>query len=143
MDPELVFSVANVLPLPVWGVWILAPRSRAARHLADSLWPFAVIAALYAALLIVGFVTGGAEGGSFSSLEGVMAIFASPWGALAGWVHYLCFDLFVGRWIVRDAREPGYLLAPILLLTLMLGPVGFLTWFLLRRKLGGRTDSPA
>ena len=137
MDPELVFSVANLLPLPVWGTWILAPRSRLARYFAESLWPFGVLAGLYAALLIVGLVAGGAEGGSFSSLEGVMAMLGSPWGALAGWVHYLCFDLFVGRWIVRDAGQPGYLLSPILLLTLLLGPTGLLCWLLVRGRLGG------
>ena len=67
MDPELVFSVANLLPLPVRGTWILAPRSRAARYLADSLWPFGVLAGLYAALLVVGLVADGAEIASVSA----------------------------------------------------------------------------
>ncbi len=57
-----------------------------------------------------------------------MALFDNPWGALAGWVHYLCFDLFVGRFIMNDAPEGGYRLAPVLFLTLMAGPVGFLLY---------------
>ena len=39
----------------------------------------------------------GSEGG-FSSLARVAALFRDPWALLAGWVHYLCFDLFTGAW---------------------------------------------
>jgi hypothetical protein len=68
----------------------------------------------------------------FGSLDGVMKLFASPWAALAGWVHYLCFDLFVARWILNDAPDAGYRLAPILFLTLMFGPAGLLCYLALR-----------
>src|SRR4051812_21348401 len=48
---------------------------------------------------------------------------------LAGWTHYLAFDLFVGRWEVRDAQRrgiPHLLITPALVLTFLLGPAGFL-----------------
>jgi hypothetical protein len=54
---------------------------------------------------------------------------------LAGWVHYLAFDLFVGCWEVRDARELGisyYLVVPCLICTFLFGPAGWLIYFLLR-----------
>ena len=130
-SPAEVFSVVNVLPLPIWAVWILAPRSGLARALARSFVPWIVLAAIYAAALGIALTSD--TGGSFTSLAGVMAFFDSPWGALAGWVHYLCFDLFVGRWIVNDAPEGGHRLAVPLFLTLMVGPVGLLTY------LGGRS----
>jgi hypothetical protein len=66
-----------------------------------------------------------------------MRLFENPWGALAGWVHYLCFDLFVGRWIMNDAPDGGYRLAPVLFLTLMLGPVGLLLYTIGRRFFRG------
>ena len=47
-----------------------------------------------------------AEGG-FSSLAAVSTLFADPWVLLAGWTHYLAFDLFIGGWEVRDARQRG------------------------------------
>lgn len=131
-----VFSVVNVLPLPIWAVWMLAPRSPLARWLARSFWPWTVLAAIYAVALAVAVVHEPA--GSFTSLAGVMALFDSPWGALAGWVHYLCFDLFVGRWIVNDAPGGGHRLAVPLFLTLMVGPVGLLTYLGGRRFFQGR-----
>ena len=135
MTPETLFSVVNVLPMPLWLTWIFAPRSRAARYFARSTWPFALLGGTYAALLVTAIASGGVGDGSFTSLAGVMALFASPWGALAGWTHYLAFDVFVGRWIVGDAPTAGYRLAPILALTLMAGPAGLLLYFLLRRWL--------
>ena len=136
MEPETIFTILNLLPLPVWLLWIAAPRSRPARALAHSLWPFVGLGAIYAALLAYALAAGGpAEGSSFTSLAGVMALFASPWGVLAGWAHYLCLDLFVARWILRDAPEAGYRLSPILTLTLMAGPAGLLLYLALRRWL--------
>ena len=45
--------------------------------------------------------------GGFSSLAGVSALFDNPWALLAGWTHYLAFDLFIGGWEVRDAQRRG------------------------------------
>jgi hypothetical protein len=137
VTPELLFTVANAAPLPIWAAWVLAPRSRLARALADSLWPWALLGAFYVAILAVS-MTSGPRDGSFSSLAGVMAMFRSPWTVLAGWIHYIAFDLFVARWMMRDAPEAGYWLSPILLLTLMLGPAGLLVYLALRPWLRGR-----
>ncbi|PRP92356.1 hypothetical protein ENSA5_49870 [Enhygromyxa salina] len=134
MEPELVFTVVNLLPMPIWLTWLLAPRSKLARLFADALWPWVFLAAIYVTLIAVTF-TGPSPGGSFSSLAGVMALFDSEWGTLAGWVHYLCFDLFVARWIMREAPDAGYRLAPILVATLMLGPLGLLLFVGARRWL--------
>jgi hypothetical protein len=64
-----------------------------------------------------------------------MKLFAQPWVALAGWVHYLCFDLFVARWVMNDAPDAGYRLAPILLLTFLFGPAGLLCYLAVRSSL--------
>lgn len=126
VSADEIFTVVNVMPLPIWAVWIFAPRSALARWLAASWWPWATLACIYVATLAVALVH--EPSGSFSSLAGVMALFDSRWGALAGWVHYLCFDLFVGRWMVNDAPEAGYRLAGPLFLALMAGPAGLLTY---------------
>jgi Domain of unknown function (DUF4281) len=67
-----------------------------------------------------------------------------PWLLLAGWVHYLCFDLLVGCWEVRDAHGrgvPHLLVMPCLFLTFMFGPAGWLLYQGVRsaypRPLGG------
>jgi len=65
----------------------------------------------------------------------VSALFAVPEVLLAGWIHYLAFDLFVGGWIARNGSAAGIsplLLTPILLATFLAGPVGYLAYVLLR-----------
>jgi hypothetical protein len=132
MSPTAFFQIANVLPLPIWAVWILAPRSRPARALARSTWPWGILAALYTGLLAFVVLRHGLDPAAFGTLAGVMALFAVPWIALVGWVHYLCFDLFVARWMMNDAPDAGYRLAPILLLTLLFGPAGLLCYLAVR-----------
>ncbi len=128
MNPATLFSIVNLAPLPIWAIWVLAPRSSLARKLAASLWPWQTLALIYLVCLVVALAGENAASPDFGSLAGVMALFDSEWGTLAGWVHYLCFDLFVARWIMNDAPEGGYRLAPVLFLTLMFGPVGLLIY---------------
>ena len=75
-------------------------------------------------------VEGAPESASFSTLAGVKALFTSDVAALAGWVHYLAFDLLIGARLAREERARGVpvwctvcLTFP---LTFLAGPVGFL-----------------
>ncbi|MFM7446101.1 MAG: ABA4-like family protein, partial [Tabrizicola sp.] len=73
--------------------------------------------------------------GGFGSLPEVQALFTHPHIALAGWVHYLAFDLFVGSWEVRTARAEGiphWAVIPCLILTFLFGPAGLLAFAILR-----------
>jgi ABA4-like protein len=136
MRPETAFQLVQLLPLPIWFVWILLPRSRAARYLAGAEWPWGVLAFAYVACFAAAIATGGELGpDSFTSLSGVMRLFDAPWGALTGWVHYLCFDTFVARWMVNQTPDAGYKLSPVLFATMMFGPIGLLTFFAARRWL--------
>jgi hypothetical protein len=65
----------------------------------------------------------------------VRTLFENPWGLLAGWTHYLAFDLFIGGWEVRDAQRrgiPHLLVVPALVLTFLLGPGGLLLYLAIR-----------
>jgi hypothetical protein len=89
------------------------------------------------ALVYVGIVltTFGRTPGGFSSLGSVATLFSNPWALLAGWIHYLAFDLLIGTWEVRDARErgvPHLLVVPCLALTFMFGPAGWLLYTIVR-----------
>ena len=69
------------------------------------------------------------------TLNGVAALLGSSAGATIAWVHFLAFDLFVGRWVYLDGRERQvsvWFMAPLLFLTLMLGPAGFLLYLAVR-----------
>ena len=73
--------------------------------------------------------------GNFRSLAGVVSLFQSPRVVLAGWIHYLAFDLMVGLFIAADGARIGIAhgwLLPILFLTLMFGPAGLLLYLAVR-----------
>lgn len=133
---EQLFSIANLVAMVCW-LGLLAGRFlKPLRRIADPLAGYLVPALLAAAygLLIFGF-WGKAEGAGFSTLAGVAALFARPELLLAGWLHYLAFDLFVGGWIARTADDEGIwplVTAPILILTFLLGPLGYLAFQLVR-----------
>jgi hypothetical protein len=89
-------------------------------------------------VLIVRYMPG-ADGG-FGSLAEVATLFRRPELLLAGWVHYLAFDLFIGSWEVRDAARrgvPHVLVIPCLLTTFMLGPMGLLAYWGIRSLRSG------
>jgi hypothetical protein len=132
MSAETVFSIANLLALSGWVLLIFAGRARWAAGLVTGAILPLLFAVLYSGLVLLHW--SGADG-SFSSLAGVQALFANPWMLLAGWIHYLAFDLFVGSWEVRDAREhgiPHLWTLPALVLTFLFGPAGLLVYLLLR-----------
>ena len=87
---------------------------------------------VYLYLVLVYF--GKSEGG-FGSLAGVTELFQNRYILLAGWLHYLAFDLFVESWEVRDAQRLGmshWLVIPCLALTFMFGPIGLGLYFIIR-----------
>jgi hypothetical protein len=82
--------------------------------------------------------------GSFQTLRGVSMLFSNPWLLVAGWLHYLAFDLLTGTWEARDAVSrgvPRWLLVPCLFLTLMFGPTGWLLYMLIRTRYGSTMAS--
>lgn len=132
MDPETLFSICGNAVLPGWLLLVFAPRWKwTVRLIASVLLP-GLMAVVYIYLIATNI--GKAEGG-FGSLAGVAALFQNRNLLLAGWVHYLAFDLFVGCWEVRDAQRLGVrhgFVIPCLALTLMLGPAGLLLYLFLR-----------
>jgi hypothetical protein len=132
MTPEQLFKICNMLVLPGWLLLIFAPGWRwTARIVQTCILPL-LLALVYLYLIVAHF--GDAQGG-FGSLAQVSLLFQNPYALLAGWVHYLAFDLFVGSWEVRDARRLGIwhpLLIPCLALTFFFGPIGLLLYFILR-----------
>lgn len=126
MDVDQTFSLASSAAAASWLALILLPRWR---------WIIAVLrfgvilalSVLYATLIFTSFFS--VEGGGYGSLDQVAALFSNRTGLLAGWVHYLAFDLLIGVWIAEraDARGVSRIIqAPILLATFMFGPIGYL-----------------
>ena len=131
MTAEQFFSILNLITMAAWLPLVFLPRVRWSATVVPVVMP-ALLAVIYVALVAVALPR--SEGG-FSSLAGVRALFDNPWGLLAGWTHYLAFDLFIGGWEVRDAQQrgiPHLLVVPALVLTFLLGPGGLLLYLLIR-----------
>jgi hypothetical protein len=126
MTLDDLFQLAGAVASVGWLILILGPR-RFAWLNAIPLWVLPVaLAVLYAALILTALP--GGEGG-FGSLDQVRALFADDRALLAGWVHYLAFDLFVGAVMARRMDAAGVwrlVQAPFLIATFLLGPLGFL-----------------
>ena len=139
MNYEIWFSAINFSVMPAWALLILAPKWSVTKTLVHSMFYPLLLGAVYIAGMILAYTGQGAEGGSFTSIEGVRTLFSADVGMVIGWAHFLVFDLFVGAWAARDAQRRGFshfLLVPCLLLTFMLGPIGLFLYLILRKLTG-------
>lgn len=126
MDWDQVFSLASTAAMAGWAILILAPRRIAVlgatvRHAI----PLA-LSAVYTLLILVHFA---GAGGGYGSIAEVRALFASDPVLVAGWTHYLAFDLLVGVFVADRMDRAGLhriLQAPVLALVFLFGPVGYL-----------------
>lgn len=137
LTPDSLFAFANPAALLGWALLVLAPRWRGTRAMVLSGALPLLLAVAYTGLIGYQTVVHPAAGGGFGSLAQVAALFRQPWALLAGWVHYLCFDMWTGAWETRDAQQrgvPHWVLVPCLLLTFMFGPVGLLLYFGVRQR---------
>ena len=138
MSPDLAFNLVNASVLPAWLLLWFAPKARVTELVAHSVLYPVLLGLTYLGLMAYTIVAGvGGEDVSFLTIEGVMAIFSTPWGVIIGWAHFLVFDLFVGAWEGRDARRRGishWKVAPCQFLTFMAGPLGLLLYIFLRRR---------
>lgn len=131
MTLEQVFSTASMLAGLGWLLLVFLPKQPTAQLIAGVAVPL-VLSAVYLILIFLYFR--GAEGG-FGSLADVATLFQKRELLLAGWIHYLAFDLFIGAWETRDAQRhglPHLVVIPCLVMTFMLGPIGLLFYFAIR-----------
>lgn len=128
MQTDMLFQWANSAALFSWLALALLPRHRWVVQ-TIRLVMITGLSMLYAVLVFVYFFR--VEGGGFFSLQAVQRLFTSPHVALAGWVHYLAFDLLIGTVIAQRCAALGLsrlIEAPLLLVTFMFGPIGWLLY---------------
>jgi len=128
MNADSLFQLANMTALAGWIVLAASPLIPSVADRVSGLAIPVLLSVAYAGLVMAFWA--GAEGG-FDSLDNVAKLFRTRELLLAGWIHYLAFDLFVGAWIVRAARQAGvayWLVLPCLALTFLFGPAGLLAF---------------
>jgi hypothetical protein len=132
MAPDALFQLANNVALAGWLVLLASPWLPVFADRVSGIAIPLLLSVGYAGLILAFWTR--SEGG-FDSLDNVALLFQTRGLLLAGWIHYLAFDLFIGAWSVRVARREGIsfpLVVPCLALTFLFGPVGLLMFSALR-----------
>jgi len=131
MDYELVFSLSGALAMLGWAALIVSPLfPKVSDRVAGIIIPV-LLSALYVAFALLP----NEIGGGFGSFAEVRQLFSGEAALMAGWIHFLAFDLLVGAWICRTARHEGissWLVLPTLPVTFLFGPAGYLAFSILR-----------
>jgi len=134
MQPEIIFLLSNGLAAVGWfALLVLSPLWKDT----DKLVMGVVVVLLAGIYTWVNLSHLGDAGGltAFFSYDGVLKVFQSPYLVTAAWAHILAVDLLAATWMCKNAQSnniPHWMLIPVLLLTLVLGPLGIIAYLLLR-----------
>lgn len=131
MDLELIFSAAGLLSMVGWATLLVSPLIPK--------WSDRIAGLIVPLIISIGYVglafLPNENGGGFGSFSDVTQLFSNPTALMAGWIHFLAFDLLIGAWICRTGRRENikfWVVFPTLPLTFMFGPAGFLVFSLVR-----------
>ena len=133
MTPTEVFSIANMIAIPMWVLMLFFSKWKVTRFLIDFKVIPLTLAFMYAIYIFQAIQTSGMM--DFGSLTSVITLFTEENAVLAGWIHYLAFDLIVGMLVLDQNKElkiNQLVMAPCLFLTFMLGPIGFLLFMIIK-----------
>ena len=136
----LLFQASNLLVMPFWVLMIFAPRWGFTRRIVTSPAIIVPIALLYSVLVVPNLLSILPQLAN-PTLPIIQTLLSSDAGATTAWIHFLAFDLWVGRWVYLDAQEreiPVWLVSICLACVFMAGPFGLLVylgirWFMQRK----------
>ncbi|MFF0176708.1 ABA4-like family protein [Micromonospora profundi] len=131
-----LFTVTFAVAAPFWALMILLPRwSWTARIIGSPL--IVLPAVVIYGLLVIPALGEVLPAVAAPTVDGIRDLLGTNDGAAAAWAHMIAFDLFVGRWAWLDSRErgvPALVMAPVLVLTILLGPLGLAAYLGVRTR---------
>lgn len=133
---DQLFTLTFAVAAPFWAVMILLPRWSVTVRIVRSPLIVAPVLAIYTILVLpaLGEVLPTVAS---PTLAGVRDLLGTDHGTAAAWAHIIAFDLFVGRWAFLDGRQrgvPALVTAPVLVLTILLGPLGLVAHLAVRTR---------
>ncbi|MFI9384941.1 ABA4-like family protein [Kutzneria sp. NPDC052558] len=131
---QSLFQLTFLLTVPCWGLMIFAPTWSVTHRVVSSPWIMVppLVVYLFQALPVFGDLWAAVSRPDLAVLQ---TFLATPAGAAAIWAQVIAWDLFIGRWMYLDSRERGLhplLMAPLLVFTILLSPIGVLIYLGLR-----------
>lgn len=146
---DVLFWFSSVYILPFWLMMWFAPTSERTAALMRNEWvylgPLAIAYAMAVLPNIVDIFL--LLGTQMPTPDIVVEMFSEREVILVAWLHFLAFDLFVGRWTWQRmvaTNQPLYISTPVLILSMMVAPLGALIGLVVTRQLGdGEEATPA
>ena len=134
MDADTIFQLSGPVAIAGWLSLFASPWFPSFADRFASIIVPALLSVAYVGLMLAFW--SGAEGG-FDTLDNVALLFQTRELLLAGWLHYLAFDLFVGRWTWQRlvaTGQPIYVSFPVLFFSMMVAPLGALLGLIVTRN---------
>ncbi|MFC6014458.1 ABA4-like family protein [Nocardia lasii] len=137
-----LFDLSFLVTVPFWALMIFAPTWRWTRTIIAS--PWIVLPALVIWAIVTIPVLGTLVRLVLSpSLDAMITAAAHPAVLTALWAQIIAWDLFLGRWVYLDSRERDIhpvLMGPLLVGTILLSPIVFPVYLLVREVARRSTD---
>lgn len=130
-DYSTYFSWFNLLAMLGWALLLFSPKRWQWLLITTGIVIPAILGIAYAGLMLTHMSS--VEDGGYNSMTQVKNLFNNDAVLLAGWAHYLCFDLIVATLIAKESDKAGIIRLiqiPILLGTFMYGPAGMVLFVL-------------
>ncbi|RJG38608.1 ABA4-like family protein [Motilimonas pumila] len=145
MTPDTVFQMASSLALLAWlclGVGTFQTQYQNAwLTVGGRLLPIC-LSIMYLGMIIRYWHS--VPDGGFTSLEQVARLFSESGNLAAGWLHFLAFDLLIGRWMIDKVQTNNARKWPLLVclpFTFWFGPVGLLLYLVCYFKPQGKQNA--
>jgi hypothetical protein len=144
---DVLFWFSSLYILPFWLMMWFAPAHERTAALLRNEWVYlAPLAAAYTLAVLPNLLDILVLLGSdMPTPEIVVSLFDDREVILIGWLHYLAFDLFVGRWTwqrLMATNQPLYVSFPVLLLSMMVAPLGALLGLVVTKDIGTAPQIP-
>lgn len=126
---ESLFIGSQAVALVGWAALFALPWVGRRRAIRVARWTAAALGLLYLACFLPNLAAIPRDQGY--TLAALAGAFDTPALLLAGWIHYLVLDLWVGSWEAEHAGRAGIphsALLPCLFATMMIGPLGLLLY---------------
>lgn len=125
----VMFWFASIWILPFWSlIWFVPKHALTQRFVGDLRWcfmpllvPYIVLAAPQVGTILLTFAS------EMPTPQIVFELFEDTDVIMLGWLHFLAFDLFIGRFIwlrMLQAERPLYVSTPVLIMCMMMAPLG-------------------
>ena len=126
---ETIFIAAQAVAFIGWAALFALPWVGRARAIRIARWTAVPLCLLYLYFFLPNLAAIPRDGGY--TLAALERAFDTPELLLAGWIHYLVLDLWVGSWEAEHAERAGLSHAALLLClfaTMMVGPLGLILY---------------